>query len=379
MKVLVFTDTFCDANGVSRFLQDICSESLVHNKSLTVFTSTIKKRCKSFENLQNFKPFFSFKMPFYRELDLVIPNFFKILKEAENQNATMVHVSTPGPMGLLGIYFAKKHNLPLIGTYHTNFPAYIFDNTKSKFAEKLAILFMKFLYLKFDKVLIRSSVYKEILENQLKIDPKRIAILKPGINIQSFSPKFGDTTIWHKYNIPEQSYKILYVGRLSKEKNFDFLLEFWEKFHQKFIATNLMKADFIIIGEGSLRKKADKLKDKNIHFLGFKGGVELSRIYGSSDLFVCASITETLGQVIMEGQASGLCTLVADNGGHLQIVGNGTEALPLDLEIWCDEAFKVLNCKEQMRKKSLANIEFMQSFSIEKSFEDFWLHNTIFK
>lgn len=70
----------------------------------------------------------------------------------------------------------------------------------------------------------------EVLENELKIDSQNICILKPGINIQSFSQKFRDTSIWSNFNISEDSYKILYVGRLSKEKNFNFLLDFGRDF-----------------------------------------------------------------------------------------------------------------------------------------------------
>lgn len=375
MGILVFTDTFCDANGVSRFLQDICSEAICANRQLIIFTSTSKTRCKSFSNLNNFKPLFGFKIPFYKELDIVVPPFLQMLKSAKNLDIQTVHISTPGPVGILGIYFAKKYNLKLTGTYHTNFPAYIFDNTKSKTCQKIAVWFMRWVYSKFDKILTRSSSYKEILENDLKINGTKIKTLKPGIKIENYSPQLRNVEIWEKYQISKTSQKVLYVGRLSKEKNFDFLLNVWDKFYQKYLSTNLIDAELIVVGEGSLDKKAKKLNDKNVHLFGFKGGFELAQIFASSDLFLFASVTETLGQVIMEAQASGLPAIVANVGGHLQIVGGGTKVLPIDVPVWSESIFESLAKKDQKVQNGLKNFDFMQSFSIKNSFDDFWSFN----
>ena len=88
-------------------------------------TKTLSRLLFSMEKL----PYrLAFSMPFYAQLDIVIPSFRAAQKALEEFQPDAIHVSTPGPMGLIGRHLALKYNLPLVGVYHTDFPSYAAKN-----------------------------------------------------------------------------------------------------------------------------------------------------------------------------------------------------------------------------------------------------------
>ena len=74
------------------------------------------------------------------------------------------------------------------------------------------------------------------------------------------------------------------------------------------------------------------LSAHHTHFLGFRKGTELAALYASCDLFVFPSTTDTLGQVVMESQASGLPVIVTDQGGPKEIVQDGQTGYVLEAD-----------------------------------------------
>ncbi len=97
---------------------------------------------------------------------------------------------------------------------------------------------------------------------------------------------------------------LLNVGRLSEQKNQEFLLDAFAR-----VAERDGEYRLLIVGEGGLRKRllkqAERLKivDK-VMFLGNRN--DIPAVMQACDLFVLPSLTEGLGIVLIEAQASGL-------------------------------------------------------------------------
>ena len=107
IKICLISDTIYDVNGVSRFIQDITKESKKQNKIFYVIGSTKKVHYEDIPNIINIKPIFTIKMPFYKSLDLVFPNFFKIKSQILKLKPDLLHISTPGTVGLCALITAK--------------------------------------------------------------------------------------------------------------------------------------------------------------------------------------------------------------------------------------------------------------------------------
>src|SRR5262245_28747505 len=123
-RILLFTDTLGDVNGVSRFIRNIAEQALATGRDLRVLTST-SFEVPVRENIINFKPVAATKMPRYENLEVAIPPLFKIAAYARAARPDAIHISTPGPVGLAGWLIARRLRKPMLGVYHTDFPAYV--------------------------------------------------------------------------------------------------------------------------------------------------------------------------------------------------------------------------------------------------------------
>jgi len=377
MKLLLFTDTIFDANGVSRFIQNLAASSLEVGYDFTVISSTPLSETTDLKNIINLKPFFKLKMPYYPDLYLVLPSLKNIKKIINEMQPDIIHISTPGPVGWSALRYAKKQKIKVTGTYHTDFPKYIYENTGRKTAQQLTIFFMQKFYQNMATVFSRSKEYLSVLEDDIKIDKEKTLYLEHGIDIDLFHKKHKNMEIWKEYSgIDENSIKVLYVGRLTTEKNFPFLLELFEEFAAQ-RSKEEQNVELIVVGSGEILSKKENLKSKKVHLLGLKTGIELSQIYASSDIFIFPSITDTLGQVVLEAQASALPVMVSNVGGPQTIVKNSSEKsgfiIPVeDKQVWITTINKLCDNEELRKNMGEAGYLMMQENSFEKSFQKFW-------
>jgi glycosyltransferase involved in cell wall biosynthesis len=137
-----------------------------------------------------------------------------------------------------------------------------------------------------------------------------------------------------------------------------------------------LDAELVLVGDGPYRAQMEsELKSTRARFLGFKHGPELSRLYASSDLFLFPSITDTLGQVVMESQASGLPVIVTDQGGPKEVVIDGATGfvLPHDKpDLWVARIVSLAVDEPLRRRMGAAAHQHMQGFSLAHSFDHFW-------
>lgn len=193
MKVCLFTDTLGDLNGVSRFIQDM-GEQAHHNSQasenfdLQIITAT-RKPIPDKSYIHNLPLRFRMAMPFYQKLDLVWPGRKHIKQLLQEQQPDKVHISTPGPLGWIAKIEAQKLKIPLVGTYHTDFPAYLLDLTHSNWLKTQTDKMMAKFYRPFEHVFSRSDAYLPIMETDIQLKTNQISTLRPGTNLERFNPK----------------------------------------------------------------------------------------------------------------------------------------------------------------------------------------------
>jgi glycosyltransferase involved in cell wall biosynthesis len=105
--------------------------------------------------------------------------------------------------------------------------------------------------------------------------------------------------------------RLLYVGRVSKEKDLPLLGRAFKR-----LAAKHPRVSLIVVGDGPYLGEMKRLMDGSpCHFTGYLEGEDLAAAYASCDLFVFPSTTDTFGNVALEAQASGLPVVVSDAGG----------------------------------------------------------------
>jgi glycosyltransferase involved in cell wall biosynthesis len=372
LRVCLFTDTLGDINGVSRFIRDVGERALASGRDLHILTSTRFETPRR-PNIRNFRPLLATSMPRYENLELVLPPVRAMFRAAAALAPDVIHISTPGPVGLVGAWAARRLGVPALGVYHTDFPAYIERLFDDPLLTSAAERFMRRFYRDFRAIFSRSAGYAASIE-ALGIEPARITRLRPGINTDTFSPAHRDAAIWERLGVPTAGVKVLYCGRVSIEKNLPLLTRVWREVSHPI--SGPLPAQLIVIGDGPYREQMQhELRGTPTRFLGFRHGTELSALYASADLFVFPSLTDTLGQVVMEAQASGLPVLVSDKGGPKEVVQHGVTGLVLPSERpreWAAALRDLVRDDLRRQEMGLAAAESIRPLTIAASFDHWW-------
>lgn len=396
MRVCLFTDTLADVNGVSRFIRNVAAQAASRGLALTVFTST-RLPMEPATNIVNFPPLWARAMPGYPELELAVPPWRAMAQAAAALRPDAVHVSTPGPVGMVGVRAAARLGVPLLGVYHTDFPAYVDHLFEDEFLTGITSRAMRAVYRRFATIFTRSEEYAGALE-RLGIDRSRVVRLRPGIDVTKFQPSMRDEAVWRRIGVGCEGPVVLYVGRVSLEKNLSLLVRAWrgvvtaerrrdeetmrsESREQPaaLISSSLASSSLprlVVIGDGPYRATMTReLKGCRAWFPGFVHGGDLSAAYASADLFVFPSATDTLGQVVMEAQSAGLPVLVSDQGGPREVVGDGETGMVLpatDAGAWSRAIAALIGDPVRRRAMGDAAHRAMQGMTIARSFEHFW-------
>jgi len=213
-----------------------------------------------------------------------------------------------------------------------------------------------------DSIKVHTNEYINLLETR-GLKRSKLNLLPKGIDPDLFMhKKDAEQKLREKTGLSDGPI-LLYTGRVSKDKDLDFLIDVYKKLRQKRNKLNL-----VIVGSGpyleELRKKSKALN--RIHFTGRIPRKELPEIYSGSDLFLFPSTTDTFGMVVMEAQACELPALVSDLGGPKEIIVDGVTgkiACNNQMNDWLEKIEQMIAMKEnngksyiQMKKEARKNI-----------------------
>lgn len=373
IKVAHFTDTFNDVNGVAKTLQMHLKIAKQNNKALTMIVCDSKSEASG---VVNFSPVGAFELPEYPEMKLYYPPLLKMLDYCFKQKFTHIHSATPGPVGLAALAIARILKLPFYGTYHTALPQYVSQLTGDPSMEEIMWKYIIWYYNQMEVVFTPSEATAEEL-SKAGIPEEKIHFYPRGIDIESFSPSNRNGFFRSKFMISEDDLKLLYVGRVSKEKSLQLLVEV-------FIRLTKIRAGIhlIIVGDGPYLSEMKKvLKNLPVTFTGFLHGDDLTQAYASSDIFIFPSTTDTFGNVVLEAQASGLPVIVTDSGGPKENLINGETGFIVpsgDINGFANAVLKLTNNTALLQKMSQNARDYTKNRSFESAFLKLWdMHRSL--
>src|SRR6266478_5915837 len=310
-----FTDTLDDVNGVATTIRKMTAAGMAAGEKLTVVTSRRRQTADEIP-IKNFRPIGEFALPEYELQRLSFPPVMQILDYIQREQFTEIIISTPGPMGLVGLLAAKMLNLKTSGIYHTDIPEYVRILTEDRFLESLAWSYMHWLYGQVDTVFVNSEHYRKCWIDR-GFAPEKLKILPRGLDTDLFNPSRRDLTFWPRSGVNGREVRLLYVGRISREKDLDVLAAAYKK-----IRDTGQPVKLYLVGDGP-HSEALAAALPDAIFLGYLKGEALAKAYASADVFVFPSTTDTFGNVVLEAQASGLPVIVSDMGGPKELVEDG--------------------------------------------------------
>ena len=362
-----FTDTLEDVNGVSTTIKKMAAEARQAGKDLVVVTSRGEITLDNLA-IKNFRPIGEFELPEYELQKLSFPPIMEMLDYIQRENFTEIIISTPGPIGLTGLLAGKMLNLETSGIYHTDFPQYIRILTEDSFLESLAWKYMQWFYDQLDTIFVNSEQYRQSWIER-GIDPGKLRILPRGLDTALFNPGRSERDFWKRFGSDDSGVRLLFVGRVSKEKDLDVLVQAFRNLREQNLPVELS-----IVGHGPYSAALAEILPEAC-YTGYLSGADLAAAYASSHIFVFPSTTDTFGNVILEAQAAGLPVVVSDVGGPRELVTHEVTGLITKARDVSDftAAIRRLVTDEPLRNEmSAAARRAVEDRSWPRAFRRFW-------
>lgn len=288
---------------------------------------------------------------------VVFANHLKMVEFAQKNEIDVVHSHDPFALGIRALKIQKVLKLPHVHTYHTLLTEYRHYvppplTPDRKTVEEFSRWFC-------DKVNAVIAPTKEIKDELIRYKVQSpIEVIPTGIDTAEFStPPEIDARQMHK--IPKDAIVLMYAGRLSKEKNLEFLF----KTVGRYIKENI-QAWFLVVGDGPERKELEELAEeleisKRTVFTGYVPHKKIKNYYKASDLFVFSSLTETQGLVVLEALASGTPVVAIAYKGVANVLVNGEGALTTSIneEEFYNALVRAIDTKEELSRKGVEYVE----------------------
>ncbi|WP_216907129.1 glycosyltransferase family 1 protein [Synechococcus sp. CCY 0621] len=258
-------------------------------------------------------------LPLYPELKLALPR--PAVSEALDRfGPDLVHVVNPAVLGLGGIWLARSRGLPLVASYHTHLPKYL-EHYGMGMLEPLLWELLKAAHNQAQLNLCTSTAMVEELASR---GIQHTALWQRGVDTDLFRPELASAAMRQRLHggHDDTGHLLLYIGRLSAEKQIDRIRPVLEAMPQTRLA---------LVGDGPHRQQLERhFEGTATTFVGYLAGEELASAYASGDAFLFPSSTETLGLVLLEAMAAGCPVVGANRGGIPDIVSDGVNGCLYD-------------------------------------------------
>jgi glycosyltransferase involved in cell wall biosynthesis len=204
---------------------------------------------------------------------------------------------------------------------------------------------------------------------QRGIEPQKLRIYPRGVDVELFHPSKRNGVLEKRYQVKD-GLKLLYVGRVSKEKNLQLL----EKVFKSLVRSH-PELKLFIVGDGPYQEEMRReMAGTPCIFTGYLAGEELAEVYASCDLFVFPSTTDTFGNVVLEAQASGLPVIVTDAGGPQENVVQGKTGfiIPANEDSLFNTIKMLIAAPQRLQKMGQAARDYVQQRSFAAAFHASW-------
>ncbi|MHB8142312.1 MAG: glycosyltransferase [Thermoleophilia bacterium] len=363
-RVGLFTDTYDEVNGVTSILRRLAEYCQKEERPLDIICAGDQR---SEGRVVRFPAVAATNLPEYGQLNLSIPPVLEVVKHCEEQEFDLIHAATPGPMGLTAFLASRILQLPFVTSYHTDIPRCVGRITDDKLNEEVAWTYTRWFYRRSD-LTFAPSVYTSRDLAGHGLDRHKMAVLYQGIDADRFSPEMRSRRWRERLGGGDGKKVLLFVGRLSREKDLRFLAECYLDIRSRRDDVHLA-----IVGDGPERRELEDLLGDRATFTGWLEGEELAAAFASADLFVFPSSVDTAGQVILEAQASGLPVVLCDEGGACENIipgRSGLTASSRSLSSFTHGIEQLLDSGDTMAAMSVEARRMTEARSWEKVFAD---------
>lgn len=329
MRIDVVTDTFApDVNGVAMTLGHLTHG--LRSRGHKVHVIHTGATAQAGESTARSVP-----LPGYADVRVGLPKPFELRARWERKRPDVVYVATESMLGKSALKAAKAMGIPVATGFHTNFHQYV-DRYAVRGLQPIALAYLKSFHARAQCTITPSP---EMVDYLRGVGIEHVALVGRGVETNMFSPAKRCEETRRRWGVGPATPVAIVVGRVAAEKNLELAVT-------AFAQMRRMVPDMpcVIVGDGPVRASLQQAHPW-IHFEGMLTGEDLARCYASADILLFPSETETFGNVLLEGMASGLATVSYDYAAsamHVVAGSNGLKAPKGDAAAFCQMAAQAL-------------------------------------
>ncbi len=304
MRISLATDTFLpEVNGVTTVLAHMRNGLRARGHQVQVLAPAYGPLLNDESGIHRLR---AVPAPGYPQVRLSFPwgkGLGNLLRQFQPD---VIHAITEGPLGVYGRGFAVRRRIPLVSSFHTDFPRYA-AHYLGKFAVGPTQAYLRWFHNAAGMTQTPSDLSRDEL---LEMGVPRAAVWGRGVDTAWFRPERRSTARRALMGVEGDRALVLHVGRLAVEKSVETLVSALVDARTRLGD----KAVFCVAGDGP---KAEWVR-ASLPFaqhLGFLDRQVLADLYADADIFVFPSATETCGLVALEALASGVPVVAANAGG----------------------------------------------------------------
>jgi 1,2-diacylglycerol 3-alpha-glucosyltransferase len=330
MKAAIFSDTYPpEINGVATSARNLYRTFVAHgDKMLVVTTNHYNNEITQEGDILRIPGIEMKRLYGYRLAGFYNAGAMKIIREFDPD---VIHIQTDGGVGQFGFIAANMIHASTVYTFHTMMEDYTYYATKGFILDRVAKGIVRG-YVRYksraaDEFITPSEKIREYMRN-IGVDAY-MNVIPTGIDFSAFAKENIDqakvSDLRKKYALTPDTYVILSLGRVAKEKSIDLCLRGYAKYLK---SQPKVKTVFLIVGGGPALEELKELAHQlniadNVIFVGPVNPDDVPLYYSLGQAFVSASITETQGLTFMEAMASSLVLLVRYDDSLLGTIKDG--------------------------------------------------------
>lgn len=256
-------------------------------------------------------------------LPVYIEFFVKAVSLGLQHRFDAIHAGRVLPEGLVAVRAGQVLRLPVV--------IYAHGEEITTWRHPRRVKAMTKAYRAADTVIANSEFTRDLLLD-LGVCAERIRVIHPGVDTHQFRPGLDGSAIRQSLGLNEQSRLILSVGRLSRRKGFDHVIQALPA-----LVARGLDVHYAIGGKGEDAEHLQALRaaspcPERIHLLGGVSAEQLPLWYAACDVFAMpnrdvGNDTEGFGMVFIEAAACGRTSLAGFAGGTGSAVLDGKTGL----------------------------------------------------
>lgn len=262
----------------------------------------------------------SLPLPVYPDIRLAVPDAGAVRRVIARFRPDVVHSATEFVIGRLGQRAALAAGIPATTSYHTDFAQYT-ASYGVPFLRAPVSRWIRRFHRRAARIFTPSDPSRDALR---ALGLTEVEVWGRGVDTQLFHPVKRSLAVRQRLSLGN-AFTFLHVGRLAPEKGIEVLLDAFSIVERELGAE---RVKFVIAGAGPSLSTLKARASSTVTFVGnLDRATELPALYASADAFLFASVTETLGLVVLEAMASGTPVIATPAGGVADNLRDGVNGL----------------------------------------------------